>query len=42
MVDGIGSVNQQFELYSPYSYIGGIALVILVLMMLLYRGAQAQ
>ena len=42
MLDGIGSVNHQFELYAPYSYIGGIALVLLVLIMSFYRGAQPQ
>ena len=42
VLDGIGSVNHQFELYAPYSYIGGIVLVLLVLMMSFYRGAQPQ
>ena len=42
MLDGISSVNHQFELYAPYSYIGGIVLVLLVLMMSFYRGAQPQ
>ena len=42
MLDGIGSVSHQFELYAPYSYIGGIVLVLLVLMMSFYRGAQPQ
>ena len=40
--DGIGSVNQAFELYAPYSYIGGFILIVLVLVMSFYRGAQPQ
>jgi hypothetical protein len=42
MLDGISSVNHQFELYAPYSYIGGIVLVLLVLTMSFYRNAQPQ
>lgn len=42
MLDAIGSVTHQFEFYAPYSYIGGIILVLLVLMMSFYRGAQPQ
>jgi hypothetical protein len=40
VLDGIGSVNHQFELYAPYSYIGGVVLVLLVLIRSFYRGAQ--
>ena len=39
-LDGIGPINHQLELYAPYSYIGVTVLVLLVLMMSFYRGAQ--
>jgi hypothetical protein len=39
-LDGIGSINHQMELYAPYSYVAGVLLVLFVLMMSLYRGAQ--
>jgi len=42
VLDGIGFVNHQFELYAPYSYIGGVVLVLLALMMSFSRGAQPQ
>ena len=42
VLDSIGSINHQFELYAPYSYVAGVALVLLVLMMSFYRGAQPQ
>jgi hypothetical protein len=37
ITDGLGSATHQFELYTPYSYVGGI---LLVLVISLYRGAQ--
>jgi hypothetical protein len=40
ITDGIGSATHQFELYAPYSYVGGVLLVLLVLVISLYRGAQ--
>ena len=40
VLDIIGSINHQFELYAPYSYVLGVALVLVVLMMSFYRGAQ--
>jgi len=38
----IGSTDHQFELYAPYSYVAGVGLVLLILMMSFYRGAQPQ
>ena len=38
----IGSIDHQFELYAPYSYVAGAVLVLLILMMSFYRGAQPQ
>jgi hypothetical protein len=40
VMDGLGSVTHQMELYAPFSYIGGVVLVLLVLAISLYRGAQ--
>jgi hypothetical protein len=40
VLDGIGSIGQQFELYAPYSYVAGVVLVLTLLMMSFYRGAQ--
>ena len=39
-LDGIGAVSHQMELYAPYSYVAGMLLVLFVLMMSFYRGAQ--
>jgi hypothetical protein len=39
---GIGAVTQQMELYSPFSYIGGVVLVLLTLVFSFHRGAQAR
>jgi hypothetical protein len=40
LLDDIGSTAHQFELHAPCSYVIGVALVFLVLMVSLYRGAQ--
>jgi len=42
VLDGIGSIKHLFELYAPYSYVTGVVLLLLALMMSFYRGAQAQ
>ena len=34
------SATHQMELYAPYSYIGGVLVLIAVLMFSMYRGAQ--
>jgi hypothetical protein len=41
VTDGLGSATHQMELYAPYSYIGGVVLVLLALLVSFYRGAQA-
>ena len=40
LTQGVESLTRTMELYSPYSYIGGVALVLLMLAISLYRGAQ--
>jgi hypothetical protein len=40
LTNGIGSVSHQMELYAPYSYVLGVLLVLTVLAVSLYRGAQ--
>jgi len=40
VLDGIGAIDHQFEQYAPYSYVAGVVLVLLLLMMSFYRGAQ--
>jgi hypothetical protein len=40
VTDGLGSVTHQMELYAPFSYIGGVILVITVFVFSMYRGAQ--
>ncbi|HXK06416.1 MAG TPA: hypothetical protein VMS37_28730 [Verrucomicrobiae bacterium] len=42
LLDGIGSFEHQMELYSPFSYVAGVVVVLLVLVMSFYRGAQPQ
>ena len=40
VLNGIGSIGNQCELYAPYSYVAGVVLVLLLLMMSFSRGAQ--
>lgn len=40
LTNGLGSVTHQMELYAPYSYIGGVVVVLMALAISLYRGAQ--
>ena len=42
VLDGIGFINHEFELYAPYSYVAGVVLVLLVAMMSFNCGAQPQ
>ena len=42
VLDVIGSIDHKFELYAPYSYVAGVALVLLILIMSFHRGAQPQ
>jgi hypothetical protein len=40
LLDGIGTIANQFELYSPFSYVAGVVALLLLLMMSFHRGAQ--
>ncbi|HTS65627.1 MAG TPA: hypothetical protein VMH28_26575 [Candidatus Acidoferrales bacterium] len=42
VLDGVGSVTREMEVYAPYSYIAGVVLVLLLVAMSFYRGAQPQ
>ena len=42
VTQAFGSVAHHMELYAPYSYIGGVAVLFLALAVSLYRGAQAR
>jgi hypothetical protein len=37
---GLGSVTDQMAVYAPWSYIGGVMLLLLILCFSMYRGAQ--
>jgi hypothetical protein len=42
LAGGIESFTGQMDNYSPWSYIGGVIVILLVLMYSMYRGAQAR
>jgi hypothetical protein len=39
---GLESLTLQMELYAPWSYVGGVVLLVLAFMVAMYRGAQAR
>jgi len=40
VLDAIGAIDHEFEVYAPYSYVAGMVMVLLILMMSFHRGAQ--
>jgi hypothetical protein len=40
ITSGLESLTHQMALYSPWSYVGGVILVLMVFMFSMYRGAQ--
>ena len=42
VLDAIGAIDHEFEVYAPYSYVAGVVMVLLTLIMSFHRGAQAR
>ena len=42
VLDAIGAIEHGFEVYAPYSYVAGVVMVLLTLIMSFHRGAQAR
>ena len=40
VLDAIGGIDHEFEVCAPYSYVAGVVMVLLILIMSFHRGAQ--
>jgi len=40
VLDAIGAIDHEFEVYAPYSYVAGVVMILLMLIISFHRGAQ--
>jgi len=40
VLDAIGAIDHEFEVYAPYSYVAGVMMILLMLIISFHRGAQ--